>query len=95
MNRLPGSPRLRASAAIFHFLIVFMITDGDRLERNRRSDASPNGQDSGLRSRGLVHPEHALCLAELFPDVKWLIDGVYLGDQRESNPHPRHHKAVS
>ena len=44
------------------------ITDDGRLERNGRSDASPNGQDSGLRSRGLVHPEHALCLAELCPD---------------------------
>ncbi len=27
-----------------------------------------NGQENGLRSRGLVHPEHALCLAELSPD---------------------------
>ena len=27
-----------------------------------------NGQESGLRSRGLVQPEHALCLAELPPD---------------------------
>jgi len=38
-----------------------------------------------------VHPEHALCLAELCPDLKM----VEWGDQRESNPHPRHHKAVS
>ena len=27
-----------------------------------------NGQENGLRPRGLVHPEHALCLAELCPD---------------------------
>ena len=27
-----------------------------------------NGQENGLRSRGLVHPEHALYLAELSPD---------------------------
>jgi hypothetical protein len=33
MNRLPGSPRLRASAAIFHCLLVW-ITDDGRLERD-------------------------------------------------------------
>jgi len=59
----------------FYFCMVW-ITDDGRLERNGRSDASPNGQDIGLRSRGLMHPEHALSLAELFPDVKWLVDGV-------------------
>ena len=32
MNRLPGSPRLRASAAIFHCLLVW-ITDDGRLEK--------------------------------------------------------------
>ena len=31
-----------------------------------------NGQENGLRSRGLVHPEHALCLAELCPDESYL-----------------------
>jgi hypothetical protein len=36
MNRLPGSPRLRASATILYF-VVWMITDGGRLERGRRS----------------------------------------------------------
>ena len=36
MNRLPGSPRLRASATIL-YLDVCVITDDDRLERGRRN----------------------------------------------------------
>lgn len=36
MNRLPGSPRLRASAAIL-YLDVCVITDDGRLERWKRS----------------------------------------------------------
>jgi hypothetical protein len=48
MNRLPGSPRLRASAAILPFALVW-ITDDGRLERNGRSDASPNGRSGGIR----------------------------------------------
>ena len=37
MNRLPGSPRLRASATILDF-VVCVITDDDRLKRGRSSE---------------------------------------------------------
>lgn len=68
MNRLPGSPRLRASAG--DFILGCMC---DKRRRSARKGEEKlrllrNGQENGLRSRGLVHPEHALCLAELCPD---------------------------
>ena len=68
MNRLPGSPRLRASAGDF---ILGCMRDNRR--RSARKGGEERGllqigQENGLRSRGLVHPEHVLCLAELYPD---------------------------
>jgi hypothetical protein len=44
-----------------------------------------NGQENGLRSRGLVHPEHALCLAELCPDEI----GPRYGRGRRARKRPR------
>lgn len=41
MNRLPGSPRLRASAAILYF-VVFWITDDSRLEREFQEGVEPS-----------------------------------------------------
>ena len=68
MNRLPGSPRLRVSATILYF-VVCVITDDNRLERGEKQKGLLQiGQENGLRRRGLGHPEHALCLAELCPD---------------------------
>ena len=52
----------------FSIFVGGWITDNVRLERGREAELLRNGQENGLRSRGLVHPEHALCLAELCPD---------------------------
>lgn len=68
MNRLPGSPRLRASAGDFPLRLVVDNRRRSARKGEKKRGLLRNGQENGLRSRGLVHPEHALCLAELLPE---------------------------